>query len=132
MWLFPDSREWGLGTREPRAGSRDWGLRNWGIKNRKPEANSRKPGAENRDSGVETVRLWSRESRANSRQQEAGSRQPTARSLHCPTYSLSQNLNVSFSPSHFWSFSLRFNGILRNNKKPDVIKKNGTATRVKH
>ena len=22
MWLFPDNREWGLGTREPEAGSR--------------------------------------------------------------------------------------------------------------
>ena len=25
MWLFPDSREWGLGTREPRAGNRQLG-----------------------------------------------------------------------------------------------------------
>jgi hypothetical protein len=26
MWLFPDSREWGLGTREPRAGSLHYAL----------------------------------------------------------------------------------------------------------
>jgi hypothetical protein len=26
MWLFPNSREWGLGTREPRAGSLHYAL----------------------------------------------------------------------------------------------------------
>lgn len=44
MWLFPDSREWGLGTREP---------------------------------GADSQKL------------EAVSQQTEAKSLHCPTYSLS-------------------------------------------
>ena len=48
---------------------------------------------------------------ADSQKLEAVRQQTEAKSLHCPTYSLSQNLNVSFSPSHFWSLSLRFNGV---------------------
>ena len=40
MWLFPNSQEWGLGTREPRAGS--WKLK---ADSQKPKASSRQPKA---------------------------------------------------------------------------------------
>lgn len=59
MWLFPNSREWRIGSRQQEAGSRKPGLGTRGIKNRKPEADSQKLAAV--------------------------SQQPEAKSLHCPT-----------------------------------------------
>ena len=38
MWLFPDSREWGLGTREPKPEAESRELK---ADSRQPEANSR-------------------------------------------------------------------------------------------
>lgn len=111
MWSFPDGREWGLGTREPRAESRKSALRpcpplsrgGWRatIYSLAPHCLSGGRGPRSGEGGLPKAR----------RKLKAGSQQPAAKSLHCPTYSLSQNLNVSFSPSHFWSFSLRFNGV---------------------
>lgn len=55
MWLFPDSREWELGTREPRAGSREPE-----AGSRKLEAVSQEPEAGTGDSGIWESRIESR------------------------------------------------------------------------
>lgn len=92
MWLFPDSREWGLGTREPRAGSLHYALAHPcpGVGGERLYTLLR-PTACQGGEGHAVARGDCRR-HAGSRQPEAGSRQPTAGSQKPP---LSHLLTVS-------------------------------------
>ena len=92
MWLFPNSREWGLGTREPRAGSLHYALAHPcpGVGGERLYTLLR-PTACQGGEGHAVARgdcrrhADSREPGADSQKLEAVSQQPEAKSLHCPT-----------------------------------------------